>query len=192
MFLRSSFHQALALTVPLQHWQAVGWLSSLRSIALPAVQLLHCSDMETSTLLPSCRIRFSSEANSIHTVYYKDIQRVYNNYLWCLIVNLSLSHVISWVGCGTWLYWFLIFAVFQTFPKDITLNINPILSFIINMITQLMKHLNISPASIVRTNTVMHVVLYIRIGVNTVKLKNCLSIACVAQWAAREYNTVIF
>ena len=34
--------------------------------------------------------------------------------LWCLIVILSLSYVVSWVRCGTWLYWFLIFAVFPT------------------------------------------------------------------------------
>ena len=34
--------------------------------------------------------------------------------LWCLIVLLSLSHVVSWVRCGTWLYWFLISAVFLT------------------------------------------------------------------------------
>ena len=32
--------------------------------------------------------------------------------LWCLIVFLSLSHVVSWVRCGTWLYRFLIFAAF--------------------------------------------------------------------------------
>ena len=36
--------------------------------------------------------------------------------LWCLIVFLSLSHVVSWVRCGTWLYWFLIFATFLTLP----------------------------------------------------------------------------
>ena len=34
--------------------------------------------------------------------------------LWCLIVFLSLSHVVSWVRCGTWLYRFLIFGVFLT------------------------------------------------------------------------------
>ena len=34
--------------------------------------------------------------------------------VWCLIVILSLTHVASWVRCGTWLYWFLIFAVFIT------------------------------------------------------------------------------
>ena len=28
------------------------------------------------------------------------------------IVFLLLSHVVSWVRCGTWLYHFLIFAVF--------------------------------------------------------------------------------
>ena len=37
--------------------------------------------------------------------------------LWCLIVCLSLSHVVSWVRCGTWLYRFLIFALFLTFPS---------------------------------------------------------------------------
>ena len=30
------------------------------------------------------------------------------------IVFLSLSHLVSWVRCGTWLYWFLIFALFLT------------------------------------------------------------------------------
>ena len=37
--------------------------------------------------------------------------------LCCLIVFLSLSHVVSWVRCGTWLYWFLIFAAFHTFTR---------------------------------------------------------------------------
>ena len=35
--------------------------------------------------------------------------------LWCLFVFLSLSHVVSWVWCGTWLYRFLIFATFFYF-----------------------------------------------------------------------------
>ena len=35
--------------------------------------------------------------------------------LWFLIVFLSLSHVVSWVRCGTWLYRFLIFATFLSF-----------------------------------------------------------------------------
>ena len=37
--------------------------------------------------------------------------------LWCLIiiVFLSLSHVVSWVRCGTWLYRFLIFAPILSF-----------------------------------------------------------------------------
>ena len=35
--------------------------------------------------------------------------------LLCLFVFLSLSHVVSWVRCGTWLYRFLIFATFLTF-----------------------------------------------------------------------------
>ena len=30
------------------------------------------------------------------------------------IVFLLLSHVVSWVRCGSWLYRFLIFAVFLT------------------------------------------------------------------------------
>ena len=34
--------------------------------------------------------------------------------LWCPIVCLSLSHVVSWVRCGTWLYRLLIFALFLT------------------------------------------------------------------------------
>ena len=34
--------------------------------------------------------------------------------LWCLIVILSLFYVVSWVSCGTWLYWFMIFVVFLT------------------------------------------------------------------------------
>ena len=34
--------------------------------------------------------------------------------LWCLIVGLSLSLVVSWVRCGTWLYRFLNFAPFLT------------------------------------------------------------------------------
>ena len=33
----------------------------------------------------------------------------------CLIVFLSISHMVSWVMCRTWLYWFLIFATFLTF-----------------------------------------------------------------------------
>ena len=36
--------------------------------------------------------------------------------LWCLNVFLSLSHVVSWVRCGTWLYRFLIFVAFLLCP----------------------------------------------------------------------------
>ena len=36
-------------------------------------------------------------------------------HLWCLIVCLSLSNMVSLVRCGTWLYWFLIFSNFLTF-----------------------------------------------------------------------------
>ena len=35
--------------------------------------------------------------------------------LWYLTVSLSLSHFVSWVRCGTWLYRFLIFAPLLTF-----------------------------------------------------------------------------
>ena len=35
--------------------------------------------------------------------------------LWRLIMFFSLSHVVSWVRCNTWLYRFLIFATFLTF-----------------------------------------------------------------------------
>ena len=35
-----------------------------------------------------------------------------------LLVLLSLSHVVSWVRCGTWLYQFLIFALFLTFTNE--------------------------------------------------------------------------
>ena len=34
--------------------------------------------------------------------------------LWRFLVFLSLSQVVSWVKCGTWLYRFLIFVVFLT------------------------------------------------------------------------------
>ena len=37
------------------------------------------------------------------------------SYLWCLFAFLSLSHVVSWLRCGTWLYRFLIFVAFLTF-----------------------------------------------------------------------------
>ena len=35
-------------------------------------------------------------------------------FLWCFIVFSSLFHVVFWVRCGTWLYWFLIIAAFLT------------------------------------------------------------------------------
>ena len=46
-------------------------------------------------------------------------------------------------------------------------NINLILAFIINIISQLVEHLNISSASIVCSNTEMHVILYTTVNVNT-------------------------
>ena len=36
--------------------------------------------------------------------------------LWCLVVLLSLSHVVFWVSCGTCLYRCLIFTPLLTFP----------------------------------------------------------------------------
>ena len=39
--------------------------------------------------------------------------------VWCFLVFLSLSHVVSWVRYGTWLYQFLIFAFFLTFISTI-------------------------------------------------------------------------
>ena len=38
--------------------------------------------------------------------------------IWCFIVFLSLSNVVSWVKCGAWLYRFLIFAFFLTLIWD--------------------------------------------------------------------------
>ena len=38
--------------------------------------------------------------------------------LWCLIVILSFSHGVYWARYGTWLYWFLIFAVFLTYISN--------------------------------------------------------------------------
>ena len=35
--------------------------------------------------------------------------------IWYFLVVLSLSHTVSWVKCGTWLYRFLLFAFFLTF-----------------------------------------------------------------------------
>ena len=35
--------------------------------------------------------------------------------VWCFLVFLSLSHVVSWVGCGTWLYRFLIYYLLPSF-----------------------------------------------------------------------------
>ena len=40
------------------------------------------------------------------------------NFVLCFLVFLSLSHTVSWVMCGTWLYWFLIFAFLFAFEID--------------------------------------------------------------------------
>ena len=37
--------------------------------------------------------------------------------MWCFIDLLSLSHVVSWIRCGAWLYWFLIFVFFLTLSE---------------------------------------------------------------------------
>ena len=42
--------------------------------------------------------------------------------LWCLIVFLSLSHVVSWVQCGTSLYWFLKICRLSYFVSGFDLN----------------------------------------------------------------------
>ena len=34
--------------------------------------------------------------------------------MWCFLFFLSLSHMVSWIRCGIWLYQFLIFPVFLT------------------------------------------------------------------------------
>ena len=40
--------------------------------------------------------------------------------LWCLILFLSLTHVVSWGRCGTWLYRFLLFAAtFLTYIRGV-------------------------------------------------------------------------
>ena len=69
-------------------------------------------------------------------------------------------------------------------------NINLILAFIINIISQLIWHLNISPAFIVRTNTEVHWVLYITIDVYAAIMNNCLLVVCVAQWVEHMYIAV--
>ena len=40
---------------------------------------------------------------------------------WCLIVILSLSHMVSWARCGTWLYWFLTVAVFVSLVYTVSM-----------------------------------------------------------------------
>ena len=42
--------------------------------------------------------------------------------VWCFVV-LSLSSVVSWVGCGTWSYWYLIFASLLTLKTQPELRI---------------------------------------------------------------------
>ena len=50
--------------------------------------------------------------------------------LWCLIVLLLLSHVVSWVRCGSWLYWFLIIAPFLTLIRNVECSFKEIIRVI--------------------------------------------------------------
>ena len=56
------------------------------------------------------------------------------------------------------------------------------MALIINIISQLIEHLNISPAFIACTNTEVHVVIYITIDILIAIMNTFLSVACVAQW----------
>ena len=38
--------------------------------------------------------------------------------MWCFLVFLSLSHMLSWIRCGIWLYQFLILPVFLTWNSN--------------------------------------------------------------------------
>ena len=52
--------------------------------------------------------------------------------MWYFLVYLSLSHTVSWVRCGTSLYWFLIFVFFPTLSctgLSACLVINPIICY---------------------------------------------------------------
>ena len=61
-------------------------------------------------------------------------------------------------------------------------NINLILAFIINIISQPIELLNISSGVHRITNTEIHVVLFITIDKYTAIMLNLLSVACVTQW----------
>ena len=61
-------------------------------------------------------------------------------------------------------------------------NINLILAFIINIISQPIELLNISSGVHRITNTEIHVVLFITIDKYTAIILNLLSVACVTQW----------
>ena len=72
-------------------------------------------------------------------------------------------------------------------------NINLILAFIINIISQSIEHLNISSALIVCSNTEMHVILYSTVNVYTAIMINC-PIGYLSGLVGRihEYITFIF
>ena len=68
-------------------------------------------------------------------------------------------------------------------PRAVYLeNINLILAFIINIISQPIELLNISWAFIVDTNTERHVILFNTIDIYTAIMLIWLSVAYVAQW----------
>ena len=71
-------------------------------------------------------------------------------------------------------------------------NINLILAFIINIISQPIELLNISSAFIVYTNTEMHMILFNTIDIYTAIMLIWLSVAYVAQWVEHGNIAHIF
>ena len=49
--------------------------------------------------------------------------------VWCFLVFLSLSHMVSQVSYGTWLYWFLIFAFFTFIISASSMSCRIVLTF---------------------------------------------------------------
>ena len=72
-------------------------------------------------------------------------------------------------------------------------NINLILAFIINIISQPIEHLNISSASIVCSNTEMHVILYSTVNVYTaIMISYLIGYLSGSVDRTREYIAFIF
>ena len=82
--------------------------------------------------------------------------------------------------------------IFYIMPKYYSKILNLILAFIINIISHLIEHLNVSPAFIVSKNKEMHAVLYITTDVYIAIMNNYQSVACVAQWVEHVNTAVIF